>query len=169
MSFASQKRIAAKILKCGVSRVKIQSVKEVEEALTRQDIRNLIRRGIIKKIQKKGTSKFYSRKRMMQKKKGRRRGIGSRKGSPRTKNPKKKSWIKAVRTLRKFLKELKASGRIDSKTYTKTYLQIKGGSFRSKKHLMLYLKEHELLKEAAKKEKKPARTKKPKGVKNGKK
>lgn len=141
----SQKRIAAQILKCGVSRVRISQGKEAEEALTRQDIRNLIRTGVIWKVQKKGQSRFYKIKRLEQKKKGRRKGEGSRKGKTAAKR-RKKNWLITVRTLRRLLKELKDTGRIERKTYTNVYKKIKGGAFRNKSHLMLYLKERELLK-----------------------
>jgi len=55
MDLSSQKRIAADVLKCGITRVRItadgEAMKEVEEALTREDIRALVRKGLIKKIQ----------------------------------------------------------------------------------------------------------------------
>lgn len=145
MSLASQKRIAAKILKCGVSRVKIEVVKDVEEALTREDIRNLIKKGLIKKVQKKGQSKAKTKKVRLQKKKGRRKGPGSRKGGKSARNPRKQAWIKKVRPLRRLLTELRDNKQIKKTDYRKFYLKIKGGMFRDKKHLLLYLKEHELL------------------------
>lgn len=145
MSLASQKRIAAKILKCGVSRVKIELAKDVEEALTREDIRNLIKKGLIKKVQKKGQSKAKTKKVRLQKKKGRRKGPGSRKGGKSARNPRKRAWIKKVRPLRRLLTELRDNKQIKKTDYRKFYLKIKGGMFRDKKHLLLYLKEHELL------------------------
>lgn len=143
----SQKKIAAEILKCGVNRVKIENTKEVKEALTRNDIRNLIRKGLIKKTLKKSISKVRARKIREQKKKGRRKGIGSRKGTKKTKNPKKKNWINKIRPLRKMLCELRDKEKIERKTYRKLFLMCKGGMFRNKKHLMFYIKEHELFRE----------------------
>jgi len=55
-------------MKCGVSRVRITQSEEVEEALTREDIRGLIQKGMIWSVQKKGTSKFKSKKKLEQKK-----------------------------------------------------------------------------------------------------
>jgi len=163
----SQKRIASKILKCGVSRIRIKASKEVEEALTREDVRNLIRKGFIWKEQKKGTAKFNVKQKLRQKKKGRMKGHGSRKGTRGARKPRKKVWIESVRPLRKLLRELRDSGKIDKRVYRKIYLMIKGGSFRNKKHLLYYLKDHELMKvkEEEKKEKrgkKKTKTKKPK-------
>ena len=65
-------------MKCGISRVRIKQTEEVEEALTREDIRGLIQKGEIWSVQKKGTSKFASKKKLEQKKKGRMRGPGRR-------------------------------------------------------------------------------------------
>jgi large subunit ribosomal protein L19e len=153
MGMNSQKRIAADLLKCGVSRVRIEAAKEVEEALTREDIRNLIKKGMIKKIRKKGQNRAKTRKLQLQKKLGRRKGPGSRKGSKFTRNPRKRAWIKRVRPLRMLLTELKENEQIKKKDYRRIYLQIKGGMFRDKKHLLLYLKEHELLRAKPKKAK----------------
>lgn len=150
----SQKRIAADILKCGISRVKILDPKEVEDALTREDVRELIKKGLIAKIQKKGTSKKYAKKLLVKKKLGRRGSVGSKKGKKSARTPKKKNWIKTARPLRKILKELRDNRQIEKKIYKELYLQIKGGMFRNKKHLLYYLKEHELLKAPKPKKKK---------------
>jgi large subunit ribosomal protein L19e len=146
MGVSAVRKMAAGILKCGESRVKIQLSKEVEEALTREDVKSLIRAGLVWKVQKKGTSKFRSRVIKRQKRKGRRIREGSRKGKFGAKNPKKKIWIKGIRALRRLLKGLRENGQIGSKTYTQFYPRIKGGEFRNKKHLLFYLKEHDLLK-----------------------
>lgn len=138
--------MAAEILKCGASRVRVVQSKDVDEALTRQDIRNLIRKGLIYKVQKKGTSKINSRRRFKQKKKGRMGGAGRRKGTLKTRAPPKKEWMRIVRTLRKTLRELRASGQIADGSYGGIYRRIKGGSFRNKSHMFLYLKEHGLMK-----------------------
>jgi len=140
------KKIAAGIMKCGVSRVRIKDTTAAEEALTRNDIRDLINNKKIIKIQKKGSSKFRWKKKLEQKKKGRMRGFGSRKGTRNARAPEKKSWMETVRPLRRLLKNLRENEQITPKVYSKIYMRIKGGAFRSKSHLMLYLKEHELLK-----------------------
>lgn len=145
-NIASQRRMAADILKCGRTRIKVTPGKDVEEALTREDVRNLIRKGLIKKIQKKGSSRAAARKTLAQKKKGRRKGMGSRKGKMGARAPKKKQWMISVKTLRRVIRDLRDSGRIERSDYRKLYRRVKGGMFRNKKHIMLYIKEHELLK-----------------------
>jgi large subunit ribosomal protein L19e len=75
--------MASRIMKCGVTRVWInpERIADVEEAITAEDVRSLIRDGVIRARQKKGLSNFRRKKAALQKQKGRRRGRGSRKGS----------------------------------------------------------------------------------------
>lgn len=170
MDMGSQKRIAARIMKCGVSRVKIKPSEEVEEALTREDIRGLIQKGLVWKVQKKGTSKFASKKKLKQKKKGRMRGPGKRKGTKGARKNDKTKWIEKVRSLRSLLADLRAKGQITRRDYGLLYKRVKGGFFRNKKHLLFYLKEHDMLvkpgkgglRKAKAKTKKLAKKKKPK-------
>jgi len=142
----NKKKIAGDILKCGVSRIRILDEKQVGEAITRQDIRNLIRKGLIAKIQKKGTSKAFSKHIYRQKKKGRRSGVGTRRGTFAARNPKKYLWIKTIRPLRKLLKELLRNGQLEKKDWRLLYSMAKGGSFRSRGHMLTYLKDHDMLK-----------------------
>ncbi len=161
MNVRSQKKLAAKILKVGLSRVKVSQEKEVEEAITREDIRRLIAKGFITKTGKEGTRKVEARYRREQKRKGRRKKEGSRKGAKYARKPKKRQWVERIRPLRKMLRELKEAGKLSRNDYRKLYSLVKGGSFRSKQHLLYYMKEHELLKEAKKEtvEKKKVRKK----------
>ncbi|HLD57986.1 MAG TPA: 50S ribosomal protein L19e [archaeon] len=158
-----KKHIAADIMKCGVSRVRVFDTKAVDEALTRQDIRNLIRKGVIAKVPKKGTSKAYSRKNLIQKKKGLRSGPGKRKGTWGARNPSKTAWIQVVRSLRRLLTSLKEEGQLEKTDYKKLYMMVKGGAFRSKSHLLLYIKDRELFKKKTEKsaKKKADKTEKP--------
>ena len=60
MTLRNQKRLAARIMKCGVTRVWIDPtrIKDAQEAITGQDIRRLINDGIIKKLPKQGLSSY---------------------------------------------------------------------------------------------------------------
>jgi large subunit ribosomal protein L19e len=145
MDASSQKRIAADLMKCGVSRVRIAQSEEVEEALTREDIRGLIQKGDIRKLQKKGTSKFASKKKLEQKKKGRMRGPGRRKGTKGARKNDKTKWIEKVRPLRRLLSEMKESGQISTQDYRMLYMRVKGGFFRNRNHLLYFMKEHDIL------------------------
>ena len=134
-----QKKIAAKILKCGVEKVWIDSKNEkVKQAITRNDIRRFIKEGVIKKLPDKKKAKRKTKKRQQR--------IGSRKGSRGARLGKKTEWLKIVRPQRRLLKELKEKRGLKSSDYRKIYKMIKGNAFRSKAHLMSYLKDKELLK-----------------------
>jgi large subunit ribosomal protein L19e len=142
----SQKTMASRILKCGITRVWIdpQRIADVEEAITAEDIRGLVRDGVISAKQKKGNSNFRKKKITAQKKKGRRRGRGSRKGNVR--GQAKRTWINRIRAIRKLLRELKADKKIDGKTYRMMYIKSKSGIFRSRSHVMIYLERNNLIK-----------------------
>ncbi len=79
MNLSSQKRMAAEVLDVGESRVWIDpdNLEDVEGAITKQDIRNLIDAGTIQKKEKKGVSRGRARERDTQRKKGRQSGHGS--------------------------------------------------------------------------------------------
>ncbi|EHK02106.1 50S ribosomal protein L19e, partial [Candidatus Haloredivivus sp. G17] len=68
----SQKRMAAEIMDVGKNRVRIdpEMQDKVSEAITRQDIRNLIEGGAISKKDEKGTSKARAKHNKKQKAKG---------------------------------------------------------------------------------------------------
>ncbi|MEO2116906.1 MAG: 50S ribosomal protein L19e [Methanocaldococcus sp.] len=149
MNVSVQRRMAAEILKCGIERVWIDptQLERVKMAMSKDDIRALIKEGIIKKKQKKGISSARVKKLKEQRKKGRRRGPGSRRGAAGARTPPKERWMATIRALRKTLKQLRDSGKIDKKVYRKLYRMAKGGAFRSRSHLFLYMKEHDLLKQ----------------------
>lgn len=109
---AKQRRIAAKVLKVGEGRVWIdpESISDVEEAITRADIRDLIEEGVIRKKPKRGVSRGRARIRALKKSLGRRKGHGSRKGTQGARRSKKRQWIIRIRALRRRLKELRAEG-----------------------------------------------------------
>ncbi|PIN72257.1 50S ribosomal protein L19e [Candidatus Woesearchaeota archaeon CG10_big_fil_rev_8_21_14_0_10_45_5] len=146
MNLKVQKRIAANILKCSPKRVHFDTERldEIKEAITKQDLRALISSGAIVKKSKSGVSRGRARKILIQKRKGRQRNAGSIKGKIGARLPQKKSWMNKVRLQRKFLKELKEKGIIDKKAFRTLYLKSKGGMFRSKRHLKLYIDEQGL-------------------------
>ena len=136
----AQKRMAAQILKCGISKVWIDPdhKDEVDKAVTKADVRRLIKKGYIKKKKVNEQSRGNARKRLIQKKRGRMRGPGKRKGK---KSVGKENWMKTVRALRKYLKEQRDLKKITPSQYRKLYMMVKGGRFRSKTHLKMFVKE----------------------------
>lgn len=138
----------------GVNRVWITTDPKVQDdildAITRDGIRNLIRKNIIQKRPVQGVSRGRARHRAEQRAKGRRRGHGSRKGALNARTPTKTRWIQVIRGMRRHLRELRDQGRIDPATYRRFYGQAKGGMFKSKSHLDQQLRAAGVIKEAAK-------------------
>ncbi len=147
----AQKNMAAKILKCGKSRVWMNPSRlaDIEESITLEDVRRLVRDGVIYARPKKGISSFRKKKLAAQKKKGRRRGRGSVKGYKGTRLNKKQAWMRTVRSLRVLIKNLRSEKKIDNKTYRDLYTKSKSGYFRSKGHVMIYLERNNLIKKEA--------------------
>lgn len=146
MNTSYQKRLAAKILKCSPKRVKVSNDKDVTEALTRNDIRGLIKKNLITKKAKKGVSRVKANYIAKQKKKGRRKGRGKASGTKYAKGSKKQSWMKTTRALRKLIKDLRDNGQIEKDISRKMYLRVKGGEYRNKKHMLSYMKDNNLIK-----------------------
>ncbi|MBC8224858.1 50S ribosomal protein L19e, partial [Candidatus Bathyarchaeota archaeon] len=99
MNLKNQRRLAAAVLGVGVSRIHIdpEGAAVVEAAITRQEIRKLIKDGVIKAIPLKTTSRGRARMRMAQKKTKRRSGPGSRKGAKYSVVPRKTRWMGRIR------------------------------------------------------------------------
>ena len=145
----NQRRMASTILKCGENRVWMDHDRtdEIAKAVTKDDVRVLIKGKAIKSRQIKGISRGRTRVTAQQKKKGRRRGPGSRKGAKYARLPRKQRWIQTIRPLRAFLRDLRDTGKIDKTTYRKYYRKAKGGEFRNKHHLHSHMISDGILKE----------------------
>lgn len=147
MSLKAQRRMAAEILKCGENRVYFDPylIDEISMAITREDVRNLVKEGIIKKKYKKGISNFRKKVLHERKKRGRARGLGKRKGTKLSRTPKKEAWMKKIRPQRRELKKLRDRKLITTTTYRKLYKNAKGGMFASVAQMHRYIKEKELM------------------------
>lgn len=145
MSLRSQRRLASKILKTGVNRVWIDPnrIEDVEIAITRGEIRKLIHEGAIKPAPKKGVSRARAQILREKKKKGLRRGPGTKSGSSRAKITKKESWMRRIRGLRRTLHEWKTSRTITENAYRKLYKVASSGVFSSIADMERYAKTHE--------------------------
>ena len=149
MSIATTRRIASELLNVGENRVKIKpaEIKKVEEALTRDDVRSLIKDGIVYAERKKGVSRIRARIKSKKRKSGRARGMGSRKGRKYSKIKQKLAWMRRVRAQRILVRELKFENKLKEGSYRNAYMMIKGGAFKSKASLLSHLKDSGLLKE----------------------
>ncbi len=142
-----QRRLAADVMGCSPKKVWFNpvSLDKIKEAITKADIRNLVITGIIQQKVDQVRSRGRARKRKQQRKKGRQKGMGRRKGNKTARTPPKRDWINRIRLQRIFLKALKNAGNISQETYRATYLKAKGGFFRSKRHVSLFLEENRLI------------------------
>jgi len=142
MDVTYQKRLAAEILDCGKDRVWIDDtmLDEVIEAITREEVRELINRDVIRKKPKEGNSRGRINYKKEQKQKGRRKGHGKRKGSKNARESSKDRWKKRIRSIRKELKYMRDNGDIDRGTYREFYNKSKGGTFEDKSDMVLHLK-----------------------------
>lgn len=145
-----QKRLAAKILGVGVSRIRIDPtrISDVAQAITGEDVKKLIKEGAIWAEPVRGVAGYSSKVRRRQRAKGRRRGHGKREGSKHARADPKEIWMNKIRRIRRYLRYLRDHGVIDRKTYRRLYMLAKGGYFASLASLRLYLKEKGILKEA---------------------
>ena len=143
-----QRRLAAQVLKCGENRVVFDpdNLEEIKEAITKTDIRSLVNTGAISRKRLLNTSRFWARKRKIQKSRGLQKGFGSRKGRKTARSNPKRNWINKIRLQRNFIKSLRDKDLISIEAYHELYMKSKGGFFRSIRHLKLYTKERELVK-----------------------
>ena len=148
MKLAPKRRIAADVLGVGENRVWLdpERLADIKEAITKADIRGLVAEGAIKAKTKTGISKGRSKKVKIQKSKGRRKGLGSRKGTSKARLPRKKIWMNAIRSQRDFITLLRDKLYIEQSTYRLLRRRAKGGLFRSKRHIRLFLEDKGLLK-----------------------
>lgn len=146
MNLKNKKKLAAKMLGVGAGRVWVDpnNNAEMKEAVTREDLRKLVKKGVILVKQKKGVSRARARKNLIQKRKGRRKGPGSRKGKATARSGKKLLWVMKIRLYREFLKTIYKKGLVEGATYTDLRNKTKGGFFRSRRHIILYLNENNL-------------------------
>ena len=148
MKLSTQKRLAADVMRCGLSRVWMdpQFEDEISLAITRDDIRRLVDEGAIQRRPIQGVSRGRARYNLRQKRKGQRSGPGKKKGKATSKLSGKKRWMMKIRPMRKELRKLRDEGKISPKVYRELYLRAKGNAFRNTAHLRTYISERRLSK-----------------------
>lgn len=134
---ASQRRIAASVLGCGENRVWFnpEKLSDIQSAMSREDIRNLITDGAISTHQKKGISRGRARARIAKRAYGHCKGPGRRSGAKGARTPSKTQWIKKIRAQRKELRAQREAGPITRTEYRRLYRRAAGGQFRNVSHL----------------------------------
>lgn len=130
MSIKLTRRVAAELLGSGERAVRIlpSALEEAKKAITRDDVRRLIKDGSVYKA-KRAEHKT--------KKEKRKKGTGKKKGTAKARQG--RQWERRIRAQRRLLQRLKAMGKIDTKTFNKYYLLAKGNIFADKRSLLLHL------------------------------
>lgn len=114
-----QKRLASSVIGCGKSKVWLDPNEAVRlnEASSREDIRKLIRSGLIVRKPDAIHSRGRARIRAKAVAKGRHRGLGKRRGTKEARFPSKLLWIRRVRVQRHLLKRFRDNNTIDKHEY----------------------------------------------------
>ena len=130
MNLRKKKDLAIKTLRVGKSRVVfLESRKdEIKEAITKQDIRDLVEAGAIVVRGVKGRTKVTKRKNS--------RGPGSIKKKV---NTRKQDYVEMTRKLRGYLKAVKKGLGLGSEEVKEVRKRIRNKRFRSKANLKEYL------------------------------
>ena len=133
-----QRRMAAKVLNIGKNKIWFipGRINEIKEAITQQDIVDLIKDKAIKRKPHLGQKRRAGRINLKRKKKGRRRGPGHIK-----KVIKKRDYIHRIRKLRSFLKSLKNTNKMNSEECRKIYMLLKAGMLKNKQAITEYIQE----------------------------
>ena len=137
------RELAAGIMKCGENRIYISpdGLTKVAEAMTKDDMRQLIAERVVKKRAAVDQSRGRARILKAQRLKGRRRGQGKRTGTKKVRGEQRNTWINKVRSQRAMLKELRKTNpaAVEAKGYGKTYRRIKGNYFKGKNYVKEYI------------------------------
>jgi len=137
----AQRRLAADVLDVGKNRVWLdpERTDDIADAITREDVRDLIDEGAIRAEDAKSNSRGRARERAEKRAYGHRKGAGSRKGKAGGRQNTKEQWQSKIRAQRATLKELRDEGELSASAYRSLYDQASGGEFDSVADLERYI------------------------------
>ena len=148
MKLKLQQRLSSDVFKRSPKKIHFneEMLDDIKEAITKADIRGLIKKNAIIVEPIRGISRVRARKTAVQKSKGRQKGKGSRKGKKTSRLPSKRAWMNKIRLQRDLLKELRTKDLISRGNFRTLYLKAKGGFFRNRRHLKIYINDNSLFK-----------------------
>ncbi|MFB6308325.1 MAG: 50S ribosomal protein L19e [Haloarculaceae archaeon] len=138
---SAQKRLAADILNVGQNKLWFDPDRQgdIADAITREDVRELIDEGAIQSEEEQGNSRGRARERQEKRAYGHQKGAGSRKGKAGAREDPKEDWQSRIRAQRETLRELRDDGTLDSSEYRELYDLAGGGEFDSVADLQRYI------------------------------
>ncbi|MFB6246744.1 MAG: 50S ribosomal protein L19e [Candidatus Pacearchaeota archaeon] len=130
MKLGRKKSLAARALDVGHQRIKFVGPRkdEIKEAITKQDIKDLVSSGAIVVKERSGRKKIEKRKNP--------RGPGKIKKKI---NTRKQDYVKKTRKFRNYIKKLKDAEKITSGEYKEIRKKIRNKEFRDKSQLKRYI------------------------------
>lgn len=135
MDLGKKKELASRALGVGKGRIVFISSRkdEIKEAITKQDIRGLVKNGAIMIKGSKGRKKKERKSSRVKRKTP---------GKLRLKvNTRKRDYITLTRKLRKYISALKVEGKIDNGTFKELRKKIRNKEFKSKANLKYHIEE----------------------------
>jgi large subunit ribosomal protein L19e len=142
----AQKRLAADVLDVGENRIWFDPDRQADiaEAITREDIRELVEEEAIQADSASGNSRGRARERQEKRAYGHQKGPGSRKGTAGGRTNETDEWQSRIRAQRKRLRELRDAGELDRSEYRDLYDKAGGGEFDSVADLERQLNDGEI-------------------------
>lgn len=138
---SAQKRLAADILDVGTNRIWLDpdSQGDIAQAITREEIRELVDEGTIRAEDAQGNSRGRARERNEKRAYGHQTGPGNRKGKKGARQNSKDEWASKIRAQRRKLRELRDKGELTPTQYRQLYRKASGGEFRSVQYLLNFI------------------------------
>jgi large subunit ribosomal protein L19e len=140
----AQRRLAADVLDVGKNRVKLDPDRQgdIAEAITRDDVRELVDEGAIRVEPKGGNSRGRARERAKKRAYGHQKGQGSRKGKAGGRQNETEEWRSRIRAQRRRLRLYRDRGELEPTDYRQLYRMAGGGEFDSVADLERYVNEN---------------------------